>query len=134
MGKRVERDYMKIISIDVGLKRIGVAYSPIKGMVVPLEAVIRKNRNQASKEISDILKKWDVDKLVVGIPFTNQETTNRIKHFVNLIEFDGEVEFVDESFSSFEAEQSIKGKIKYKRDGRIDSLSAKNILERYFNQ
>ena len=134
MGKRVERDYMKIISIDVGLKRIGVAYSPIEGMVVPLEAVIRKNRNQASKEISDILKKWDVDKLVVGIPFTNQETTNRIKHFVNLIEFDGEVEFVDESFSSFEAEQSIKGKIKYKRDGRIDSLSAKNILERYFNQ
>jgi putative Holliday junction resolvase len=125
---------MKIISIDVGLKRIGVAYSPIEGMVVPLEAVIRKNRNQASKEISDILKKWDVDKLVVGIPFTNQETTNRIKHFVNLIEFDGEVEFVDESFSSFEAEQSIKGKIKYKRDGRIDSLSAKNILERYFNQ
>jgi len=134
LGKRVERDYMKIISIDVGLKRIGVAYSPIEGMVVPLEAVIRKNRNQASKEISDILKKWDVDKLVVGIPFTNQETTNRIKHFVNLIEFDGEVEFVDESFSSFEAEQSIKGKIKYKRDGRIDSLSAKNILERYFNQ
>jgi putative Holliday junction resolvase len=33
--------------------------------------------------------------------------------------------------SSVEAEELIKGTIKYKRDGRIDSLAAKIILERY---
>ena len=48
-----------------------------------------------------------------------------------MIDFEGEVAFVDESFSSFEVENEMKGKIKYKRDGRIDSLAAKNILERY---
>ena len=124
-------DKIKIASIDVGLKRIGVAYTPNGSVVVPLKPIIRKNRNQASKDVSDTLKEWGIEKLVVGIPFTNQDTTNRIKHFVNLLKFDGEIVFQDESFSSVEVENSMKGKIKYKRDGRIDSLAAKNILERY---
>jgi putative Holliday junction resolvase len=122
---------MKIASIDVGLKRIGVAYTPDEKVVVPLPAVIRKNRNQASKDVSNLLKEWGIEKLVVGIPFTNKDTTNRIKHFTNLLEFDGEIVFQDESYSSIEVENMMKGKIKYKRDGRIDSLAAKNILERY---
>jgi putative Holliday junction resolvase len=124
---------MKIMAIDVGLKRIGVAYTPNGSVVVPLKAIIRKNRNQASREVSELLKEWKIDKLIVGIPFTNEDTSNRIKHFTNLIDFNGIVEFVDESFSSFEVEQSMKGEIKYKRDGRIDSLAAKNILERYLD-
>ena len=122
---------MKIMAIDVGLKRIGVAYTPDEKVVIPLSAVIRKNRNQASKEVSNLLKEWGIEKLVVGIPFTNEDTSNRIKHFTNLLQFDGEIVFQDESFSSVEVEEMIKGEIKYKRDGRIDSLSAKNILERY---
>jgi putative Holliday junction resolvase len=122
---------MKIASIDVGLKRIGVAYTPDEKVVVPLPAVIRKNRNQASKDVSNLLKEWGIEKLVVGIPFTNKDTTNRIKHFTNLLEFDGEIVFQDESYSSVEVENMMKGTIKYKRDGRIDSLAAKNILERY---
>jgi putative Holliday junction resolvase len=124
---------MKIMAIDVGLKRIGVAYTPNESVVVPLPAVIRKNRNQASKEISKLLKEWKIEKLIVGIPYTNEDTSNRIKHFTKLIEFEGDIEFVDESFSSFEVEMAIKGQIKHKRDGRIDSLAAKNILERYLN-
>ena len=122
---------MKIASIDVGLKRIGVAYTPDEKVVVPLPAIIRKNRNQASSEVSKLLKEWNIEKLVVGIPFTNQDTTNRIKHFVGLLDFDGEIVFQDESFSSFEVKEMMKGVIKQKRDGRIDSLAAKNILERY---
>ena len=121
----------KIASIDVGLKRIGVAYTPNEIVVVPLKPILRKNRNQASRDVSNTLKEWGIEKLVVGIPFTNEDTTNRIKHFVNLLDFDGEILFQDESFSSFEVENSMKGEIKYKRDGRIDSLAAKNILERY---
>ena len=124
---------MKIMAIDVGLKRIGVAYTPDEKVVIPLPAVIRKNRNQASKEVSNLLKEWGIEKLVVGIPFTNEDTSNRIKHFTNLLQFDGEIVFQDESFSSVEVEEMIKGEIKYKRDGRIDSLAAKNILERYLD-
>ncbi len=124
----------KIIAIDVGLKRIGVAYTPNKSVVVPLNAVIRKNRNQAAKEISELLKEYQADTLVVGIPKTNEEMERRIKHFVNLIDFDGKIDFEDESFTSAIVEEEIKGKIKYKRDGRIDSLAAKKILESYLKR
>jgi putative Holliday junction resolvase len=122
---------MKIASIDVGLKRIGVAYTPDEKVVVPLPAVMRKNRNQASRDVSKLLEEWGIEKLVVGIPKTNEDTSNRIKHFTNLLEFKGEIVFQDESYSSVEVENMMKGTIKYKRDGRIDSLAAKNILERY---
>ncbi|MFY9093099.1 Holliday junction resolvase RuvX, partial [Aliarcobacter butzleri] len=55
----------------------------------------------------------------------------RIKHFVNLLELQIPYEFCEENMSSIEAEELIKGEIKYKRDGRVDSLAAKIILERY---
>ncbi len=123
----------RIIGIDVGLKRIGVAYTPDKKVIVPLKAIIRKNRNQAAKEVSDLLKEYKADTLVVGIPKTNKEMQIRIKHFTNLIDFDGKIKFVDESYTSAIVEEEIKGKIKYKRDGRIDSLAAMKILESYLD-
>ncbi|QCI27947.1 Holliday junction resolvase RuvX [Caminibacter pacificus] len=121
----------KIIAIDVGLKRIGAAYTPNGSVVVPLPAIIRKNRNQAARDVSNLLKEYQADILVVGIPFTNEEMQRRIKHFVTLIDFDGKIEFQDESFTSAIVEEEIKGQIKHKKDGRIDSLAAKKILESY---
>jgi len=120
-----------IVAIDVGLKRIGVAYNPLSDIVLPLNAIIRKNRNQAAKEVEKILKEKNAKILVVGLPMTNEEMQIRIKHFVSLINFDGKIEFVDESYTSAIVEEEIKGKIKYKRDGRVDSLVAKILLEKY---
>ena len=125
---------MKIVSIDIGLKRIGVAISLDQNIVTPLKAVIRKNRNQASLEVKTLLSQWNTDKLVVGVPVdssNSDEMRRRFEHFVNLIQFSGEVIYQDETLSSFEAKELMKGEMKTKRDGRIDSLSAKIVLERY---
>ncbi|NQY54700.1 MAG: Holliday junction resolvase RuvX, partial [Campylobacteraceae bacterium] len=43
-------------------------------------------------------------------------------------------ELQEENMSSVEAKDLLKGKIKIKRDGRIDSLAAKIILERYVSK
>ena len=59
---------MKVIAIDLGLKRIGLAYSGGQGIVTPLEAVERKNRNQASAAVKKIIDEWEADAVVVGIP------------------------------------------------------------------
>lgn len=122
----------RIIGIDVGLKRIGVAFSN-GSVVVPLKAIIRKNRNQAANEVKNLLKEYKATTLVVGIPLTNKEMQIRIKHFVNLINFDGKIVFVDESFTSSLVEEEIKGVIKHKKDGRVDSLVAKKLIEQYIN-
>jgi len=125
---------MKYISIDLGLKRIGLAYSAHKDIVTPLPAVIRKNRNQASAEVKKVIAEWEADKVVIGIPLggsSEDEMKRRIAHFMNLVDFQGEVIYQDEAGSSKEAEALIKGEIKQIRDGRVDSISAMIILQRY---
>ncbi len=122
---------MKLASIDVGLKRIGVAICLTNDIVTPQNAILRKNRNQAANDVNTFLKEWEIEKLIVGFPTSSEDMQNRIKHFVNLLELKIPYEFCEENMSSIEAEELIKGEIKYKRDGRVDSLAAKIILERY---
>ncbi len=123
-----------IIAIDLGLKRIGVASSATGTIATPHRAIIRKNRNQASSELRDILKEYKADKLVVGIPLggsSEDEMRRRIEHFIKLVDFDGEVVLQDEAGTSIEAEDMIKGEFRNKRDGKVDSIAAMLILKRY---
>jgi putative Holliday junction resolvase len=125
---------LKLASIDIGLKRIGVAINIASDIVTPQNAILRKNRNQAANEVKAFLKEWEIDKLIVGFPSASEEMQRRIKHFVTLLDIDIPIEYCEENMSSIEAEDMMKGQIKYKRDGRVDSLAAKIILERYLNK
>jgi len=126
---------MRIASIDVGLKRIGVAICLDNKIVLPQNAILRKNRNQAARDIKIFLKEWDIEKLVVGLPIegsSSEEMERRIRHFVSLLELDNtEIVYQDEQNSSNEAKERTLGVFKHSKDGRIDSMAAVIILERY---
>jgi putative holliday junction resolvase len=122
---------LKLASIDVGLKRIGVAICLTSDIVTPQSAILRKNRDQAARDVNIFLKEWEIEKLIVGFPSASEDMQKRIKHFVALLELSIPYEFQEENMSSIEAEDLIKGEIKYKRDGRVDSIAAKIILERF---
>jgi len=123
----------RLACIDVGLKRIGVATTLGLGVITPQSPIYRKNRVQASADVDSFLVSWDIDKLVVGLPTSHEETSRRIRHFVGLLRFDKPIVYQDENMSSCEARELLKGEMKQKRDGRIDSLSAKIILQRYID-
>jgi putative Holliday junction resolvase len=125
-----------IISLDIGLKRIGVAISGDSKIVTPLPAIERRNRKQASRDISQVLSHWSCTTLLVGVPngSNHDEMFRRFSHFVSLLDFSGEVIYFDEDFSSFEAKELMRGEIREKRDGRVDSLSAKIVLERFLEK
>ncbi len=126
---------MKTASIDVGLKRIGVALCLDGSVVFPQDAILRKNRNQASRDVVSFLVKWEIERLVVGLPkggSSQDEMERRIRHFVSLLELkDIEVIYQDEYGSSIEAKEITQGVFRHKKDGKIDSISAKIILERW---
>ena len=125
---------MKLASIDVGLKRIGVAICLSGDIVIPQTAILRKNRNQAARDVNTFLKEWEIDKLIVGLPLdaaSSEEMERRIKHFVSLLELTIPVEYQDEQSSSIEAKELTQGVFRHKKDGKIDSIAAKIILERY---
>ncbi len=126
-----------IAAIDVGLKRIGVAICLDGDIVVPQNAILRKNRNQAAREVDMMLDEWKIKRLVVGVPkggSSEAEMTRRIEHFVSLLAFSGEVSYHDESGSSMEAKEIMKGKVKQKRDGKVDSIAAQIILQRWLER
>ncbi len=127
---------MKYAAIDIGLKRIGVAVSLDGVVIFPQEAIIRINRNQAARDVDAFLSELEIDKLIVGIPkggSSEEEMRRRIEHFVGLLSYDGEIVYQDEYGSSQEAKERMQGKIRQKRDGKIDSIAAQIILERYFS-
>ncbi|MEA1918494.1 MAG: Holliday junction resolvase RuvX [Campylobacterota bacterium] len=125
---------MRYFAMDLGLKRIGIAYSPDGKMASPLKTIARKNRNQAAAEVKALLLEWDAEALIVGIPMggsSEDEMRRRVAHFLKLVDFSGEIFYQDESDSSLEAEALMKGEISYRRDGRVDSIAAMIILKRY---
>ncbi len=125
---------MKYAGIDVGLKRIGIAISLDGKIVLPQNAILRKNRNQAAHDVKAFLTEWEIETLIVGLPkdgSSSEEMERRIKHFVSLMKLEIEVAYQDEQGSSFEAREMTMGDFKHKKDGRLDSVAAKIILERY---
>ena len=125
---------MNTLALDIGLKRIGIALCIDKKVAMPLNAVFRKNRKQASLEIKKLLKEYKISSLLVGLPLgfcAQTEMEKRIKHFVSLLDFDGEINFIDESFSSKEA-ATLRQKKGMQKDGKTDSLAAYLFLKDYY--
>lgn len=129
---------MKIVALDVGLKRIGVAISPDGKIALPVGAILRRGRKQAARDVSKYINEFGADIVVAGIPLggsSEDEMRRRIEHFVSLLELDNNIKviFQDEAGSSYEAKELMRGDIKQKRDGRIDSIAASLILQRWLD-
>ncbi|MCR8685875.1 Holliday junction resolvase RuvX [Campylobacter sp. 1569] len=125
---------MNTLALDIGLKRIGVALCVNKSIAMPLEAIIRKNRNQAANEVKKYIKEYGVNTLVVGVPLggsSENEMRKRIEHFISLLDFDKEIFFIDESFSSKNAQELGMVNLK-KKDGKLDSLAAYLFLKDFY--
>ena len=58
------------------------------------------------------------------------EMERRIKHFISLLDFDGQICYENEAYSSLEASDLIDDK----RDGKLDSVAAMIILERFLKR
>ena len=139
-------------SVDIGLKRIGFCIA-IEGVVLPQQGIMRTRRKQAAITLDKRLIHHHIDELIVGMPSSDLQGSERpnntiaiiqqrIVHFIGLLAFDKPIHYIDESFSSYEAKERIKGVIKLHKNSKhnrqkneqIDSLAAQIILERWLSQ
>lgn len=129
---------MKILSLDLGARRIGVAFS-FSGVVSSLDTIVYFDREEAINKILEICRSHEIENIVLGMPIGNVESEDLVRSFaielnkmVNL-----PIDYEDETLTSKEAERILKEqKInikseKYKQE--IDRISAKIILEQYLN-
>lgn len=127
-----------IMSIDYGKKRIGIAISDeLRIIAAPLEVI--NNTLGVEKKISEIAKKHNVEKIIIGLPFWDKpsEIIEEIKVFAENLKknLDIEIEFVNEFYSTKIAQEklhSLNKKLK-KYKNKIDSFAACVILQEYLD-
>jgi len=128
-----------VLSLDVGTKRIGLAYcDPLCITSNILPAVKRFENNQEIKIIGNHIDELNLTGFIVGIPFdeNGQMTTQAIdcKNYGQLLSNELKLPFsyVNEHSSTWES--SNRFGIKKDKSGLIDSLSAKIILEQWIEE
>jgi putative Holliday junction resolvase len=131
----------RILGLDIGLKRIGVAVSdPFGVTATPLEFIL--NDEKVFEKINDLIKNYKISKIVIGLPLTLKgeegEQARYTKEFVenlkNHIPQDIEIIFIDERFTSSLAEKTLSQTKKKNKKEKIDSLSAVFILQTYLDR
>lgn len=132
----------RLIGIDYGTKRIGIAQSDIMRVLAsPQDPIMaKKTLDETIKLIVDTYP--DCDAFIVGLPLLlsgeDSDTTIKARAFAKkLEEVSGkEVHLWDERLTSKQVEKSmIAGGVKRKkRTPHVDSLSATLILQNYLDR
>ena len=130
----------KVMALDVGTKRIGVALSDfLQVIAIPCKCIQREPEAKAIEEITKIAKENRVEKIVVGVPVNMDGTLgfqaqNCIDFSQKLLGFDIILE--DERLTSEEAEERLKKrKVDFRKNkGLVDIESACVILEQYLGK
>ncbi len=127
----------KVMALDIGTKRIGVALSDYLLMLANGHSCIqRQPEDKAIEEIQKIIKENNVKKLVAGIPYNMDGSqgaqADDCKDFASKIH-GVEIIFEDERLTSDTAEENLRAKkIDFtKNKGLVDIESACIILEQY---
>ncbi len=131
---------MKLIALDVGTKRIGVAKADSSVRIaVPYSAV--EVDGGEFKKIASLARAWDINCFVLGLPRNSQgeetEQSRYVRQFAKDLKRaipDAKICFQDESLTSVEAEKRLKGRKKGYKKGDIDSEAATIILQDFLEQ
>ena len=135
----------RIVALDIGTKRIGVAVCDPMHIVVSQVGVVNRNTTtngdqMALKEIVKICNNYNTKTILIGVPYNmdgslGYQAKNCID-FIKPLEDEYEILYHDERLSSFEAEELLKSKgKKYTRNkGMVDVISACIILQDYIKE
>lgn len=131
----------KLLGLDHGLVRIGVAVSDALGMAArELTIIERKSKREDFARLNEIAARERAVAWVIGVPQNldgDPETQNHAIKVANWITyFQPETTLpiitIDEQFSSHEAQDLSREKRRHPR-APIDDLAARVILQRYLD-
>jgi putative pre-16S rRNA nuclease len=138
-------DETRIMGIDFGLKRIGIALSDSLKMFAYAHTTILNNSSSLN-ELEKIVKEKNIVKFILGIPNEERQKKdsktsiiNDVKKFKESLEkkFNFDVELWDETYTSAIAQQrileSVNKKVKRQNKDLLDMYSAAIILQEYLD-
>ncbi len=123
---------MKYLCIDYGKTKVGLAIS--EGLTVsPLKVLEIRSLKDALVKLSEVIKKEQIDQVVVGLPESGESLTLVLK-LVKELKRNIHVETVEETLSSKNAATLMKDlNLGQKKRRQDDAYAAALILENYLN-
>ncbi len=131
------------MGLDVGDKTIGVAISdPLLLTAQGYKTISRESNKKDIKEIEDIIKEYNITKIIVGLPKNMNNTIGiqgeKVLNFVEKLKRRIKIEIVleDERLTTVSAERILlEGDVSRKnRKKIIDKVAATYILQNYLDR
>lgn len=133
---------MRVLALDLGEKRTGVAISDAGGLLAsPLTTIYRKSFSEDFDAVKELVVEYDVGRLVVGVPLSlsgragpqarqTEEYALALSKSIRI-----PVTMVDERYSTSEAERKLKeaGVRPSRERDRVDAAAAAIILQSYLD-
>jgi len=138
--EKLNNSETRILSIDYGTKRVGLALSdPLKIISYPLKTI--ENTSDLFNEIKVVVADSSIEKIILGYPISDDEQETEVSKKILKLkarlenELKMEVILWDESFTSVMAQrniiESVTKKNKRRDKGLVDSNAAAIILSEY---
>ena len=134
---------MRILGIDYGEKRIGLAISDPLGFTAQgLPTIERVNSEDYLQKLADVIKEKGVSRIIVGLPKSMNDTIGKkaeeVLEFVEILKshLNLPVITIDERLTTVRAYKAMSGtKMSLrKKQKRVDMISAQFILQSYLDK
>ncbi|MCS6829488.1 MAG: Holliday junction resolvase RuvX [Armatimonadota bacterium] len=133
----------RVLALDIGERRIGVAVSDEIGVLAqPLMVIQRQGVAQDIAHILQLVRERGVETVVVGLPVTlrggQAQAAEKVEEFVSCLReaLGTPIVLVDERLSTAEADRRMREADvrRGKRRRSVDAVAAALILERYLGR
>ncbi len=131
---------MRILALDIGDVRLGLAMSDPLGIIASPFKVIDIKRENYMKILKEIVEEYEIKEIVFGVPKsldgTEKRQAEKVREFAEKLEKNfKDISFneIDERYTSSIAKSSFIEKGYSSKDyrGKLDSVSASLILQTY---
>lgn len=130
---------MRILGLDYGSKRIGVALGDTESRIAsPWQVIEVRSRDQVLNEIRDLIQREKIEKMIVGVPkpLGERERENdqvrEVRSFIEELDvLNVAVEEEDEVLTSRLAASQMRER---GEKGKRDDLAAANILQSWLDR
>ncbi len=133
---------MRVLGLDLGRRRIGVALSDPTGLLAqPLEVIERTSKEQILRILKGLVLEWEIERIIIGYPRQmSGEVGEEAKWVANYAEklsqeLDLPVLLWDERLSTVSAERVLKERHwkEERQRGWVDAVAAAVILQDYLD-
>ncbi len=134
---------MRILAIDYGMSRTGIAVSDPTGLIAsPYKVIPSRNYEKLLIGLGEVLEEVSPDKVILGYPGrtdgAKSEMCQRVERFRDELKerFNVDAEFVDEKYTTVIASQMLHAGGINAKDQRktIDAAAAAVLLQGYLDR